>query len=132
VWQWPPSRTYRVTNYRLALRFDEQKGEVFGDEVITLRPLGSNFRKFYLDSSELKIDSVRLERGDAQPLELDHTLQDSHLWITLDHDYDEASTLKIHVMYQGFPRTGLSTIGRCDLASVLYLHFMGFMLRFYL
>ena len=132
MWQWPPSRTYRVTNYRLALRFDEQKGEVFGDEVITLRPLGSNFRKFYLDSSELKIDSVRLERGDAQPLELDHTLQDSHLWITLDHDYDEASTLKIHVMYQGFPRTGLSTIGRCDLASVLYLHFMGFMLRFYL
>jgi aminopeptidase N len=105
--QWAPSRMYHVANYRLSLRFNEQKDEVFGDEVITLRPLGSNFRRFYLDSSELKIDSVRLERADAQAPTLGYTLQGPRLWITLDRNYDEASTLKIHLIYRAFPRTGL-------------------------
>jgi hypothetical protein len=91
----------------LALHFNEQKGEIFGDEVITLQPLGAHFRMFYLDSSELNIDSVTLERGDTTSLVLSHTLQQSRLWITLDRDYDETSTLKIHVAYRGFPRTGL-------------------------
>lgn len=37
VWRWPPSRSYHVENYKLTLHFDEPKGGVFGDEVITLR-----------------------------------------------------------------------------------------------
>jgi aminopeptidase N len=107
VWQWPPSRSYHVQNYRLALRFNEGKGEVLGDEVITLRPLEANFRRFYLDSSELKVDSVTLEGGQKPPLAVPFTLQDGRLWIRLDHDYDQTNTLKIHLVYQGIPRTGL-------------------------
>ena len=30
--------SYHVENYKLTLHFDEAKGEVFGDEVVTLRP----------------------------------------------------------------------------------------------
>ena len=44
VWHWAPSRTYHVVNYELKLRFDEPKGEVFGDEVVTLRPFEPHFQ----------------------------------------------------------------------------------------
>lgn len=107
VWQWPPSRTYHVDNYKLALHFNEQMGQVLGDEVITLRPLGKNFRNFYLDSSELNIGSVSLVRAGAPAIALKYTANESRLWITLDHSYDEASTLRIRIVYKGVPRTGL-------------------------
>ena len=46
LWQWPPSQTYHVENYKLKLRFDQAQGEVFGDEVLTLRPFLPHFRRF--------------------------------------------------------------------------------------
>jgi aminopeptidase N len=107
VWRWPPSRTFHVENYRLVLHFDEPKGEVFGDEAITLHPLAPQFRKFYLDSSELKIDSVTLEQGNGSPVKLTYIQEDPRLWITLDRDYDAKIALKVRVVYHGFPRTGL-------------------------
>jgi aminopeptidase N len=107
VWQWPPSRTYHVENYKLKLHFDEPKGEVFGDEAVTLRPFQPHFKKFYLNSSELTIDSVSLENARGAPVKLKYAVQDPQLWITLDHDYDPESTLKVRITYHGFPRTGL-------------------------
>ncbi len=107
VWHWAPSRTYHVQNYRLRLHFDEPKGEVFGDEVVTLRPFEPHFRSFYLDSSELKIDSVFLEPQRGAPVKLTYAPQDARLWITLNRDYDAAHTLNVRIVYHGFPRTGL-------------------------
>jgi aminopeptidase N len=107
VWHWAPSRTYHVENYKLKLHFDESKGEVFGDEVVTLQPIERQFRKFYLDSTELTIDAVMLERGEGTPIALAYTAQDPHLWITLDRDYEANSTLKVRIVYHGFPRFGL-------------------------
>jgi len=107
VWQWPPSRTYHVENYKLRLKFDEAKGEVLGDETITLRPFIEHFRKFYLDSSELTIDAVTLEQADSAPLRLTYAAEDQHLSITLDRDYDRAGALNLRIVYHGFPRTGL-------------------------
>src|SRR5580704_7950862 len=60
VWHWAPSRTYHVENYKLKLRFDEPKGEVFGEETVKLRPIQPHFHKFYLNSSELTIDSATM------------------------------------------------------------------------
>jgi aminopeptidase N len=107
VWQWAPSRTYHVENYKLTLHFDEPKGEVFGDEVVTLRPFEARFHDFYLDSSELTIDSVTLEPLRRSPVKLSYAAQDSRLRITLDRDYDATSTLNVRIVYHGFPRTGL-------------------------
>ncbi len=107
VWQWAPSRTYHVENYKLALHFDEPKGEVFGDEVVTLRPFAPHFRKFYLNSAELKIDSVILEQAHGAAVKLAYAAEDPRLWITLDREYDAASTLRVRIVYHGFPRTGL-------------------------
>lgn len=107
VWQWPPDRSYHVDNYKLTLHFDEAKGEVFGDEVITLRPFEAPFHRFYLHSSELTIDSVTLEQHDDRPITLAYVREDPHLWITLNRDYDPGSTLNVRIAYHGFPRTGL-------------------------
>jgi aminopeptidase N len=107
VWQWPPSRTYHVENYKLNLHFDEPKGEVFGDEVITLLPFEPHFQKFYLHSSELIIDSVTLEQAHGTPVKLTYAAEEPRLWITLDHDYDTTRALKLRIVYHGFPRTGL-------------------------
>ena len=107
VWHWAPSRTYHVVNYELKLRFDEPKGEVFGDEVVTLRPFKPHFQKFYLDSSELKIDSVILEPGRGTSVKLTYAAQNARLWITLDREYDASSTLNVRIVYHGFPRAGL-------------------------
>lgn len=107
LWQWAPSRSYHVQNYKLSLRFDEPHGEVFGDEIISLRPFAPHFRKFYLDSSGLKIDAVTLESSGAAPINLSFTPEDPRLWITLDRDYDPSAVLHVRIVYHGFPRTGL-------------------------
>ena len=107
LWQWAPSRTYHVENYELKLHFDQAKGEVFGDEVVTLRPFLPHFRKFYLDSSGLQIELVELQPAQKASVSLKFAATDPRLWITLDHEYDAASALKVRIVYHGFPKTGL-------------------------
>ena len=107
VLQWAPSRTYHVENYKLKLRFDQRKGEVFGDETVKLRPIQPHFHKFYLNSSELTIDSVTMERAHGMPVKLTYTSLYPRLWIVLDHEYEPAGTLNVRILYHGFPRTGL-------------------------
>jgi aminopeptidase N len=107
IWRWPPTRTYHVENYKVSLRFDQPKGEVFGDEVVTLRPFEAGFRKFYLDSAELTIEAVTLERVQASRAALAFATEGSRLLVTLDRDYDANTSLKVRIVYHGFPRTGL-------------------------
>lgn len=108
VWHWAPSRTYHVENYKLSLRFDQAKGEVFGDEMVTLRPFEPHFSKFYLNSAGLQIDSVDLERKPGAAVKLVYDPQDPRLWITLDRAYDATDTLlRVRIVYHAFPRAGL-------------------------
>ena len=107
VWDWAPSRTYHVENYRLVLHFDEPKGEVFGDETVTLVPFASDFQRFYLDSSELTIDSVEsLHAGGAKTRVRFQSAAD-RLWITLDQSHARGAAVRVEIVYHGFPRTGL-------------------------
>lgn len=107
VWHRAPSRSYHVLNYRLSLHFDEPHAEVFGDEVITLRPFAAGLRKFYLNSAGLTIESVRLENGGRAETPLSYTTDESRLWITLDRPYDRSAVLRVRIGYHGVPRTGL-------------------------
>jgi aminopeptidase N len=107
ITQRAPSRTYHVENYKLILHFDQAKGEVFGDESVTLRPLAAGFTRFYLNASELKIDSVALEPADGKLVALKFETGDPRLWITLDRAYSRSEDLHLRIVYHGFPRTGL-------------------------
>src|SRR5215469_16192381 len=82
VTQRPPERAYHVEHYALALHFDQSAGEVFGDETLRLEPLVAGLHRLYLDSEDLRIDSVSV--GGAEPSHLQYRLADSRLWITLD------------------------------------------------
>jgi aminopeptidase N len=116
VQQYAPSRTYHVENYRVAARIDMAKGEIFGNVAIVMHPLQPGLGSFYLDSSQLVIETVTLEseNGDMKPLQF--RLDDPKLWITLDRSYSPADTLKIRITYHGnpqgrpFPDAGLSFI----------------------
>ncbi len=107
VFHWAPSRKYHVLDYRLSLHFHESHGEVFGDEVVTLRPFAGAFRRFYLNSAGLTIDSVDLESARGAQTPLAHRSEDSRLWITLDRSYDRRPVLRVRIIYHGEPRTGL-------------------------
>jgi aminopeptidase N len=107
AWHWAPSRSYHVLNYHLALRLDEPHGEVFGNEIVTLRPLTSRLRRFYLNSAELTIDSVRLERAGGAGTTLQSETDSTRVWITLDRAYDSQTVLRVRIVYHGTPRTGL-------------------------
>ncbi len=107
VWHWAPSRAYEVVHYKLRLRFNEPKGEIFGTDTVTLRPFRPHFRKFYLDSSALTIDSVSLDATESSRIPLTFATHESRLWITLDRDYGPSATLNVRIVYRGFPRTGL-------------------------
>ena len=107
VTQRPPKPPYHVRNYRIALRFDAAKGEVFGDETIRLAPLGSGFSRFYLDSSDLTVQRVSLRSPQGRVLPLRFKAADSRLWITLDRAHSPPDVLRIEIRYYGFPRAGL-------------------------
>jgi aminopeptidase N len=107
TWRWAPTRSYHVENYKLGLHFDQDQGEVFGDEVVMLRPVEPHFRNFYLNSSELQIDSVVLDHLQGEAIRLAYDVRDSRLWITLDREYDKDHILNVRITYHGFPRTGL-------------------------
>jgi aminopeptidase N len=107
VWHWPPSRSYHVLNYRLALHFDAPRREVFGNEVVTLRPFAAGFHRFYLNSAGLSIDSVWLQRAGGAETALQHTEEAGRLWITLDRGYDPHTIMRVRIVYHGTPRTGL-------------------------
>jgi aminopeptidase N len=107
VTQHLPERSYHVENYKLTLHFDQGKGEIFGYEEVTLVPLGSDFRSFYLNSSESSIESVALRNPGDRLLALPFGADGSRLWITLDRAYGPGDVLRIEIKYHAYPRAGL-------------------------
>ena len=105
--RWTPSRTYHVENYKLSLHFSELQGEVFGDELVTIRPFEANFGTFCLNSTELTIDSVKLVTTATADENLVHKADDHCLWISLGHRFGPADLLSIRIVYHGHPRIGL-------------------------
>jgi aminopeptidase N len=108
--QYPPSRIYHVENYKIGLRLDFDKSEVFGDETVTLRALSPGMKDLYLNSSKMTIDGVSLLTAKGTPAPLAFHLsdapdpKDTKLWITLDHAYSPDTPLKLHILYHGNPQ----------------------------
>ncbi len=111
-----PTRTYHVENYKVATRIDMEKGQIEGDETVTLRSLLPALRDFYLNSSQLTIDSVSLLSNASASTPLQFHSDPSKLWITLDRNYSPDTSLKVRIKYHGnpegrpFPDAGLSFI----------------------
>jgi len=89
------------------VHFAQSKREVFGDEVVTIKPFETNFDRFCLNSEDLTIDSVVLVKTGGALEALAYNTDDRCLWITLGHPYGPADSLDIRVVYHGYPRAGL-------------------------
>ncbi len=112
LWQWAPERSYHVEHYRLTIHFDQGRGEIFGDEIITLVPFADGFRQLKLDSVGLQIDSVTTAAPggttSAEPANALHfESHDPVLTIDLGRSYPHGVPLAVHIVYHGFPQTGL-------------------------
>lgn len=105
--RWAPSRAYHVENYRLKLHFSQSGKEVFGDEVVTIRPFQPALDRFCINSSGLTIDSVTLLTAANRAEALAHTTDDHCLWITLVHPHGPSHSLDIRIVYHGHPKAGL-------------------------
>lgn len=111
LWQWAPERSYHVEHYRLAMHFDQARGEIFGDEIITLSPFTDDFRQLRLDSVGLHIDSATTAAPQGAtsaagtPLRFER--HDPVLTIDLGRSYPAGARLAVHIVYHGFPQTGL-------------------------
>lgn len=102
-----PIRDYHVENYRLALHFDPARGEIFGDEIITLTPRVAALQRLYFNSAELTIERVTLVQATGRAAALPFRTTGSRLWITLGRSYARGSVLRLEIRYHGFPRAGL-------------------------
>ncbi|MEO6798729.1 MAG: M1 family metallopeptidase [Rhodanobacter sp.] len=105
--RWTPSRSYHVENYKLMLHFAPSRREVFGDEVVTLRPFEANFDRFCLDSEDLTVESVALLKAGGASVALAHHTDARCIWIALGHGYGSADSLDIRIVFHGFPKAGL-------------------------
>ncbi len=113
--QYAPNRTYHVENYKVAARINMEKGEIAGDETVTLHPLVPSLKQLYLNSAQLTIDAVSLQTSKGSTPLTFHS-DESKLWITLDQPYTPEATLNLRITYHGnpqgrpFPDAGLSFI----------------------
>ncbi|MBD8880768.1 M1 family metallopeptidase [Rhodanobacter sp. 7MK24] len=105
--RWAPSRSYHVENYKLRLHFDQARREVFGDEIVTIRPFAAGFDRFCINSEDMTIESVALVRTDGAVEALPHETDNSCLWISLQRAYGPSDSLGIRIVYHGVPSAGL-------------------------
>ena len=104
---WAPSRSYHVENYKLTLHFAQSRGEVFGDDVVTVRPFEANFNRFCFDSEDLTIESVTLVKAGGVPEALAYRTDHRCLWITLGHACGPADSLDIRIVCYRSAKAGL-------------------------
>jgi aminopeptidase N len=99
-----PARTYDVLHYTISTRFDVPAKTVMGDEMVSLKPLASDFKSFALDASSMKIEAVTLaDSGQA----LNWTQPPDKLTITLDRAYEPSETIVVRIRYRATPQRGL-------------------------
>lgn len=104
---WAPSRSYHVENYKLKLHFDQARREVFGDEVVTIRPFAVHFDRFCINNEDMTIESVALVQAHGAPEALAHSADGDCLWIGLKRAYGPSDSLNVRIVYHGIPHAGL-------------------------
>src|SRR5271163_2827444 len=96
------SRDYDLQHSKIALRFDVQKKEIFGDVTHTLAILRDNTPKISFDSVGLNIHSVTLDRSPAK-----FETTDTKLLVFLPDVTKAGQKFEIEIKYDGKPSKGL-------------------------
>ena len=96
---WIRSRTIDVKDLNIDLKFDWDKEQAIGSEVVTFAPF-NNSDTFSLDAAMMTIDSVKLVNGTPLKFAYDDKKDNDNLVISLDHQYPAGQDIQIRIDYK--------------------------------
>jgi len=96
------SRDYDLQHSKIAMRFDVEKKEIFGDVTHTLAILRDNTAKISFDSVDLNIRSVTVDRAPAK-----FETTDAKLIVALPEPAKTGQKFEIEIKYDGKPSKGI-------------------------
>ena len=105
--QYFPDHNFDTRHIALNLRFDWEREQVIGGEIIVLAPLVSNLARIELDAANMTFSSVKLKSGTSLKYETDVTNEKLH--IDLDRPYQPTQELTLLIEYR---TKGLADQGR--------------------
>ena len=97
-------QTFDVQHYVLRVSFDRAKKQVFGDTTVSLKPIKADLKVVELDAVGLSFESVKLE---PSGIDLQHTLADSKVIITMDRPYGIDEPIELRFKYKATPKKGI-------------------------
>ncbi|MCY7345367.1 MAG: M1 family metallopeptidase [Pyrinomonadaceae bacterium] len=97
-------RSYDVQHYTIRVSFDRAEKSVFGETIISLKPLKDNFRQLELDAAEMNFDSVQLV---ADNKKIAFKTSNDKIYLTLDKAYSPDDLISIRFKYSVKPNKGI-------------------------
>lgn len=98
------TRTFDALHYKIQISFDREKKQIFGDTIVSLKPLGENFKSLELDAAEMKFESVRLENDKK---DLKYKISDEKIFIELEKSFSPNDLISIRFKYSCRPKKGV-------------------------
>ncbi|MEO6655814.1 MAG: M1 family metallopeptidase, partial [Pyrinomonadaceae bacterium] len=97
-------QTFDAQNYTIHASFDQKNKSVFGDTIVSLKPLAADFRVVELDAVDLVFESVKLE---PSGISLQYKTTPGKIIVTLDKSYGPEDVIAIHFKYKASPKKGV-------------------------
>jgi aminopeptidase N len=98
------SRTFDVQNYLIRTSFDRKNKKIFGETVVTLKPLKNGFETLELDAANLDFESVKLEQDGK---DLEYKTDDDKVFVKLGKKYSAKDLIKVRFKYSAKPKKGV-------------------------
>lgn len=95
--QYIPDHDFDTRHVALDLRFDWEREQLIGTEMMSFKPLVTNLQSIELDAGDMTITAVKLVNGGSLKFEADAAKQ--KLRIVLDRAYEPADELTIAIDY---------------------------------
>ena len=99
-----PEKNFDVQHYTIHTSFDRANRTVFGDTIVSLKPLNDNFKTFALDAAGLKFETVTLESSQKS---LIYRQNGNKVLITLDQPYKTGDLIAVRFKYSAQPKKGI-------------------------
>ena len=101
------TRTFDAQHYQIRTSFDRRDKTIFGETVVSLKPLKSGFNSVALDAVNLNFESVKLEPAGT---DLPFKTEKDKVFISLDKNYGSKDLIAIRLKYSAKPKKGVSFI----------------------
>lgn len=102
------TRTFDVQHYKIQISFDREKKQVFGDTIVSLKPLNDNFKTVELDAAGMNFESVKLENENK---DLKYKTSGEKIFIELEKSYKPEDLISIRFKYSCRPKKGVYFVG---------------------